>query len=181
MLGLKNERVILFVGNIIWAKGPEILLYAFKLLKKKKNLKLIFVGDGHFLEKLKRKTSELKLDKHVIFTGWVSRKDLMSMYSLSDIVVIPSVFPETFSLVFLEAFSSRKIVIASDIGALSENVADGKTGFLVKPGSVKELAKKLDYVLANPRKLGGMRKCAYETRLKYNPATCLKIYERLYS
>jgi len=182
MLGLKNEKVILFVGNMIWAKGPNILLDAFNLLKKKKNLKLIFAGDGHYLEGSKRRVSELKLDGYVIFTGWVSRKDLMSIYNLSDVVVIPSLFPETFSLIFLEAFSAGKIVIASDIGALSENIKDGKNGFLVKPNDSKELAKKLDYVITNLKKLKPISQRAYEVaKSKYDTKIISKEYEGLYS
>lgn len=181
-LGLGNEKIILFVGSMIEIKGPGILLKAFSLLKEKKNLKLIFVGEGYFLEELKRKASEMKLNKQVIFTGWVSNRDLASAYSLSHIIVIPSLLPETFCLVFLEAINAGKIVIASDIGALSENITDGKNGFLVKPNDVKELSKKLDYVIANFSKLGHIRERAYEEATsKYDPDILLKEYERLYS
>jgi glycosyltransferase involved in cell wall biosynthesis len=179
---IKNERIILFVGNMLEVKGPDVLLNAFKLLKEKGNLKLVFVGHGPFLEELKKITSRLKLGKYVIFTGWIPNEDLKALYDLSDIVVIPSVFPETFSLIFLEAFSSRKVVIASDIGALSYNIVDEKNGFLVKPNDPKELAKKISYVLKNFEKLESIRKRAYnETKSKYNPSTILNEYKRLYS
>jgi glycosyltransferase involved in cell wall biosynthesis len=180
-LGIKNEKIILFVGNMLEVKGPDILLNAFKFLRKKKNLKLIFVGEGPFLEKLKKLSFKLKLDKYVIFTGWISGSTLSSVYSLSHIVTIPSLFPETFSLIFLEAFTAGKIVIASDIGALSENISNGYNGFLVKPNDAKELAKKLTYVISNLRNLGTIRKHAYnDAKLKYDANVCLKEYERLY-
>jgi len=116
-LGIKDEKVILFVGNIIEFKGPEVLLDAFSILKKNlknnkntmksnKNIKLMFVGYGDLLDKLKTKASELKLNGRVVFTDWIPRDDVVSAYNLSDIVVIPSLFPETFSFIFLEAFNA---------------------------------------------------------------------------
>jgi glycosyltransferase involved in cell wall biosynthesis len=180
--GIKNEIVILFVGNLIEAKGPHVLLDAFNLLKRKKNLRLIFVGGGPLLEELKKKASKLKLNEHIVFTGWIPNRDVAAMYNLSDVVVIPSLFPETFSLVFLEAFSAGKLVIASDIGALSENIIDGKNGFLVKPNDAKKFAEKLNYVIINLRKLEPVRKRAYQDAIsKYNPNIFLKEYEGLYS
>jgi len=180
--GIKNEKVILFVGHMIAMKGPQILLDAFNLLKNKKNLKLMFVGYGPLIEELKQKALKLKLDKEIIFTGWIPREDLMSVYNLADVVVIPSIFPETFSLIFLEAFNAKKIVIASNIGALSDNIINGETGFLVKPNDPKELSKNLEFVVTNLRKLEPMKKRVYEeATTKYDPRIFIKEYERLYA
>lgn len=185
---LKDKKIIIFAGNIIKLKGPDTLLNAFaKLLKKKKwmkknNLRLLMIGTGPFVPELKKKVAELGISDYVIFTGWVPRIELMSAYALSDVVVIPSKFAETFSLIFLEAFCMKKLVIASDIGALSYNIEDGKTGFLVKPGNVPQLTEKLDYVLSNMSSLYHIRRKAYDVyRKKYNTRVILKEYERLFS
>ena len=124
---------------------------------------------------------EMKLEEKVVITGWIPREELMSVYDVADVVVIPSLFPETFSLVFLEAFSMKNIVIASDIGALSNNITHGKNGFLVKPGDAGELSERIDYVLKNMKKLESIREQAYKTSQMYKPEKYIKIYERLYS
>jgi glycosyltransferase involved in cell wall biosynthesis len=186
--GLKGKGIIMFAGHMINLKGPDVLLKAFaNLLKnkkwaKRKNLRLLMIGRGPLLPALKRKAARLGIKDRTVFTGWVPRIELMSAYSLSDVVVIPSRFAETFSMIFLEAFSMKKAVIASDIGALSYNIKDGETGFLVKPADANQLTEKLDYVLSNLNSLGPMRRRAYEvSQEKYSSNVILKEYERLFS
>lgn len=178
----KNERIVMFAGSMIGVKGPQILLKAIKHLRSRKGLKFIFCGYGADIPNLKRLSKDLGIQKSVIFTDWVSREDLMAAYEAADIVTIPSIFPETFSLVFLEAFSTGNIVIASDIGALSENIDDGKTGFLVRPNDPEAFAKRLEYVLSNLDKLDPMRRRVKKIwKEKYDPDIFLRKYQRLFS
>ena len=182
-LKIKDQKIILFIGATIEEKGIKILLKSFeKVSKKSGNLKLILAGISYFSNKKDRFKIKPWLEDKVIFTGWINKKDKPNYYYISNIVVIPSIIPETFSLVFLEASLSKKIIIASDSGALSDQIIDSKNGFLVKPNDPKELAEKIEYVFENYDSLSLMRENAFLTaKEKYRPSKIIKEFIELYS
>ena len=65
-------------------------------------------------------------------------------------VVVPSVWPEPFGIVGIEAMAYGKPVIAFDVGGISEWLEDGKTGFIIKLRDEAALAEKLNLLLQNP-------------------------------
>ena len=67
---------------------------------------------------------------------------------LSDIVVMPSITPEPFGRIVLEAQALGKIAIAFDHGGASETIIDGKSGFLAEPVKVESLAEKISMALS---------------------------------
>jgi glycosyltransferase involved in cell wall biosynthesis len=109
--------------------------------------------------------------------GWVSYEKMPSLYEKADICVFPSVWPEPFGRVAVEAMTAGKPVIASRIGGLKDIVVDGKTGFLVKPGDADELAKKIDILLDNPKLRDSMGKNGRERAERfYDWNTIIKKY-----
>ena len=64
-------------------------------------------------------------------------------YYVSDIVISPSVEPEAFGRVAVEAQSMEKLIIASNIGGSNETIVDEKTGFLFESGDTKSLSQKM--------------------------------------
>ena len=69
------------------------------------------------------------------------------IYYISDVVVSPSIEPEAFGRVAVEAQAMQKPIIASDFGGSKETIIDGKTGFLFKNGSSESLAEYLNNVI----------------------------------
>lgn len=182
-LKIKKGKVLIFVGNIIEEKGPQILLEAFEMIKKKySNLKLIFIGTGSATKKLKSMASKMNYKNDVIFAGYVPHEDLSTYYGIADIVVIPSIVPEAFSFVFLESFKNKSLVIASKIGALSENITDGKNGFLVEPNNAKKLAEKIEYVLSkNHNELNLIKQNAFKnSESKFSLKNGIEKHKNLY-
>jgi glycosyltransferase involved in cell wall biosynthesis len=68
---------------------------------------------------------------------------LPALLADADVVVVPSIVPETFSIVAREAFACGLPVIASNIGALPEAIRDGEDGWLFEPGDANQLAELL--------------------------------------
>jgi len=100
-------------------------------------------------EILKNLSKELGLGRNLIIPKNDLKQKLMpALYSLSDIVVIPSV-NEAFGIVALEGMASGKPVIGTTSGALPEIIEHKKTGILVKPKSSTSLFNALDYFLSN--------------------------------
>src|SRR5262249_55432592 len=76
-------------------------------------------------------------------------RDVLALYPLADIVVVPSVVPDALSRVILEAMSAGRAVIATDVGGTPELVIDGKTGLLVERGDPLALARALERLLGD--------------------------------
>jgi glycosyltransferase involved in cell wall biosynthesis len=109
--------------------------------------------------------------------GWLSQEALPQLYEKADICVFPSVWPEPFGRVAVEAMAAGKPVIASRVGGLKDIVVDGKTGFLVKPGDADELAKKINILLDNPKLRDSMGKNGRERAERfYDWNTIIKKY-----
>jgi len=112
------------------------------------DIKLVLVGEGPESENLKKQACKLGLADHVIFTGRLSREDLIRAYSGADLFVFGSV-TETQGLVIGEAKAAGLPVLAVDAFGVSNMVSNGEDGFLV-PNNEQIFASKLLYVITNP-------------------------------
>ena len=142
-LNAGNKFVLLFVANIIPVKGGDVLIKA--LADVPDDVQLWVVGDGTDLARLKHLTSELGLERKVIFLG---NQNYVEPYMQgADCFICPSLWGEATGLVNLEAQASGLPVIASEIGGIPEFVLDEQTGLLFPPGDSQELAKKINRLL----------------------------------
>lgn len=151
----KGVRRFIFVGTLIPNKGADVLIRAFKRLDSKTISLSIYgredVAPSHYLALLRDLANG---DERIAFKGTFNQDQRSEVYQNSDVVVIPSRFPETFSIVAHEGLAYGKPVIATDIGALPEVVIDGKNGLLVPPGDDQALYSILKGVVDNPALLG---------------------------
>jgi glycosyltransferase involved in cell wall biosynthesis len=94
-------------------------------------------------------------------------RDMPAAFMAADIVVAPSIEPEAFGRAAVEAQAMGRTLIASDLGAQSETVADGVTGFLFPPGDADKLANLIMKALAlSPEQREDMRTKARARVLK---------------
>ncbi|WP_010676936.1 glycosyltransferase [Bacillus timonensis] len=151
IIGKPNgEQMILFVGNLIEAKGVKELIQAFEQVKEvKPNASLHLIGrvaSESFYNQVQQMVAENGL-ADVFFHGPMSQKDVANWMAASDVFVLPS-YNEGFGLVALEAMSCHTPVVASDVGGLSFLLADG-AGILIKPKDSGSLYDGLMEVLEN--------------------------------
>jgi glycosyltransferase involved in cell wall biosynthesis len=147
-----NTRVILFVGALDRAhyfKGVDRLLEAVSTIKDHEPW-LLIVGDGDLKEQFQALASELGIADRTVFPGSVSHHGLPSYYAAADILALPSSQVESFGLVLIEAMACGKPVVASSLPGVRSVVTDGKDGLLVQPGSVADLAEKVQRLLHDP-------------------------------
>ena len=148
-IGLKNEKVIGFVGRIAWEKG---LNFAIEAVAKLDKVKLVLVGpykdlvgDDSF-KKLKK-----LIDKHsdkVILYGPLEHKKLVNFYKICDCLLLPSTNNlETFGIVQAEAMISDCPVVASNLPGVRMPVKMTDLGEIARIGDSKDLAKKIKKVL----------------------------------
>ena len=102
-------------------------------------------GRKVYKKKLINLVQRYRLSKKVVFADHC--KDMPIAYSLADSVVSPSIKPESFGRVAVEAQAMGKPIIASNIGGSKETILNKKTGFLYKFDDPRELAKSLNTVI----------------------------------
>jgi glycosyltransferase involved in cell wall biosynthesis len=140
-----NDAVIGIVSKLWEGKGHEVLIRAFKEIKREiKEARLVIVGEGPLDSMLHEITDTLGLTDSVLFTGF--QMDVAGIISSFDVAVLPSFF-EGMGRVLLEAMAMEKPVVASRVGGIPDLVKDGINGFLITPGDVKGLAEALKKLL----------------------------------
>lgn len=146
---LTDKKLVIYVGRIDKEKGIDYLIRAAQNI----SAEVYILGSGDYKKDLERLAKELKLS-NVYFAGYFSKDylhELREFYRRADVVVVPSTVKEAFGLVILEAMACSTPVVASRIGGIPNIVKDGKTGFLVRPRSPKEIAEKVNIILGNPK------------------------------
>ncbi len=124
---------------------------ALKLLTQDfKDLRLEIFGKGHEEYRIKKFISNARLEKNVLFQGFVPHRNLMAEIKKSDVVVVPSLF-EAQPMVALEAMACKKPVVAFDVSFAREIIEDGHNGLLARVGDVKDLADRIRLLLSDKK------------------------------
>ena len=137
-LPLPGAPRLAVVGRLIPIKGHDVLLRALAVARHDiPGVTLEVAGDGTLEADLRTTVTELGLDDVVTFLGRVDR--IREVFERAEVVVVPSL-GEGFGMVALEAMERGRPVIASAVGGLPEIVQDGRSGLLVQPSDVGQLA-----------------------------------------
>ena len=153
--GLQGKKVLLTVARLVPRKGHKVVLQALpKVLREIPNLKYLIAGEGPEKDNLQKLVAELGLQEVVVFVGDVPHDEICDFYSLCDVFIMVNRLEaggdvESFGMVFTEANALGKPVVGGKSGGAAEAVLDGKTGFLVDPGSAEEVASRLLLLLNN--------------------------------
>ena len=151
---LKNidSTILAFPARITRLKGHLFFLEAINLIKDL-NFIALFIGSfeekSSYSKEVKAKINNLQIENKIKFVG--NCNDMPSALMLSDIVLAPSILPEAFGRVAIEAGAMEKPIIATKHGGSLETILEGKTGLLVEPNNTKEFAKALKKLILNKK------------------------------
>lgn len=140
----EHEIIVTMIGRINHWKGQDYFLKIASLIcQKNKNVKFIMVGDSyqgneHLVKELEQTIMTLNLESKVINLGY--RNDINHILLSTDIFISPSILPDPFPTVILEAMASAKPIAATQHGGAKEMVLDGVTGFHIPVNSADEAA-----------------------------------------
>lgn len=135
---------IVFLGRLVSTKGVHVLLKAAQLLDDL-DFRLDIIGDGPERKRLEDEVRLRSLKGRVIFRGYLPAAEVENVVADARAVVMPSLAGEVFGLVALENMLRKKVLIVSEIGALTEVV--GNTGLAFPTGNAEALAACLRQVL----------------------------------
>lgn len=162
---------VLFCGDIREDKGVHTLLRAYAGLDGAPPL--VLLGRRH--------VDGLERHRNVLVVGPWPHELAVAAMRRCQFAVVPSVWPEPFGMVALEAMASSKPVIASAIGGLQDIVVDGDTGFLVAPGDAGQLRDTLQRLLSDDglrQRLGA--NAAARVRTTFSADAVVPHYEAAY-
>jgi glycosyltransferase involved in cell wall biosynthesis len=141
--------VIVMPGRLTRWKGQLVFVEALGQLENQ-TFTAVLAGDAQsrddYVDELRALIDRLGLDQKVRIPGHCS--DMPAAYLAADVVVAPSIEPEAFGRVAVEAQAMQRPLVASALGAQTETIVDGVTGFLVPPSDAPKLAAAVARALA---------------------------------
>ena len=186
---LKEGRPVIVLPNRLtrW-KGQLLFIEALAKIPGR-NFEVVMIGDAQerdaYVDELLAAVDRLNLSQIVRIPGHC--RDMPAAMMVADVIVAPSIEPEAFGRVAVEAQAMGRPVVASRLGAQTETIADGVTGFLFPSGDADALAKCIEQALAmTPEQRKAMAAAARERVLKSYTvdamcAATLKVYDDLIS
>jgi glycosyltransferase involved in cell wall biosynthesis len=169
-------------------KGGHIFLQALPqiLAALDRPLRVTFAGDGRERAKLEKQATRLRSahsNLDIEFTSWLGRNEIESLLAHSDLLVMPSLWPEPFGLVGPEAGLRGVPVAAFAVGGVTDWLQDGVNGALAPgdPPTAGGLAEAVIHCLRDPAKHARMRRNAVAIARQFNVqehlTSLLKVFE----
>jgi glycogen(starch) synthase len=177
---LPEERIVLFVGRLVYEKGAHVLINAAPKVLEKTDAKFVIVGSGYMKEQLSNIVRSMGLTHKVLFTGFLDDETLLRLQKCADVSVVPSLF-EPFGIVALEAMAAKSPVVVADTGGLAEIVEHDTTGVKVYPNNPDSLAWGITKILLDENYRNLIRENAYKkVREKYDWDKIAQQTKRIY-
>lgn len=162
---LPEEKLVLYVGRLVYEKGIHVFVNAVPKVLGKVDAKFVVVGNGYMRDPLSNLVKSMGLAHKVVFTGFVDDETLKNLQRCADVSVVPSLF-EPFGIVALEAMAAKSPVVVSDTGGLSEIVEHDVDGVKVYPENPDSLAWGITKVLLDEKYANWIRNNAYKKVLE---------------
>lgn len=139
-LGLSGGPLVLFVGKLSPGKGSADLVAASRrVLEEFPNTRFAFAGEGEIGDAA----------PHLYALGALPNRDVLALYPLADVVVVPSIVPDALSRVIIEAMAAGRAVVATRVGGTPELIVHEKTGLLVERADPAGLSQALRRLLGD--------------------------------
>lgn len=152
----ENDFVILYTGRIMKEKGVKELILAFNNLRKKyENIKLLIVGSSFFNNaKISNYQKELMtlcndFKNDIIFTGYVDHNEIVNVYKISDIQVVPSLWEEPLATTVIEGMASKTPLIVNNVGGIPEMVDKNSALFCESESIISDIEKNVEKLINN--------------------------------
>lgn len=176
MLGIDDGHVMIFMSaRFSAAKDQSTVVKSFPFLLNNRKIHIVFAGDGPLLENVKLLAEQMGISANIHFLGF--RNDIPEIIKASDICVLSSKW-EGFGLVAVEYMAAGKPVIASNVDGLNDVVRGA--GMLFEQGNEKELAEKINLLIADDSLYNQMSKNCMKRSELYDLSHMISSYFSLY-
>ncbi len=179
---IKEPGLIIHTGRLKRYKSVDHLLWATQMLAgKRKDFKVVIIGDGDDLPRLKDLAKKLAIDDYVTFTGYISEQEKLNYYQKATVLVENSI-KEGWGMIVIEANACGTPVVAARSPGLRDAVLDHETGYLYDYGNIEQLAQKIELLLDDMNRNKPMAEAGIQwaNKFSWNNAAneMIKIIER---
>jgi len=150
--GHETRRRVVFAGRLVRPKGIDVLIEA----AAEVDAEFVICGDGRREAKLRALARRLGVERRVRFAGWMDAEQLAEEFANASLVVVPSLWPEPFGIVGIEALAAGRPAVGSATGGIVDWLKDGVCGTTVPPGDARALARALAELLDDPERQRAM-------------------------
>jgi len=163
----ENDILVFAIGRLVAKKGFEYLIKAAPMvIAEVPNIRFLIAGSGDLEENLKKLTSECEVADYFLFPGKLPRERVPAFMNAADIIAVPSIHDAEGNVdglpnVVMEALSSKKAVVASEIGGIPSVISNEENGILIPEKDEKALAQAIIKLARSPKL---RRKLAEEAR-----------------
>ncbi len=171
----RKANQILFLGAFIQRKGIYDLIKAVSKLPDDCHLHICGAGENEEVQQL---TDQLAMNTSITNHGWVNAEQKTQLLSECSVFILPS-YNEGLPMVIIEAMACEIPIISTPVGGIPEVIIEGETGYLVEPGDIDAITKKLNYVLTCDSQVTSKAKEYYSVH--FSSKTVLPKWEYLYS
>lgn len=170
---IKNtDKVCMYVGRINDDKGINLIMKASEHFEKNKNIFFFLIGENE-MDTLKF-FNMINNKKNIIYLS--HQNNIHHLLNIADIVTLPSL-REGFGISIIEAASTEKVVLISNIDGLKDTTINNQTGLYFNPNDQKDFIKKLSFLFKNQDLVKKMGKNARKNVLKkYKKENVINLY-----
>jgi phosphatidyl-myo-inositol dimannoside synthase len=164
--GLQEKKIVLFVGRLAPRKGVKEFVEKslVHIVQKMPGVHFLIVGDNpkdslthrdDMRSQIERAISACQLEEHVQWLGALSDDELVKVYNLCDVLVLPILKMkddvEGFGIVALEAAAAAKPVVATSVGGVPDAVEDGKSGIVIDSDDYESMSQSIVTLLKDEK------------------------------
>lgn len=174
ILGIKDKKIISSIGLINLHKGIDLIINALpRIISKNKEVIYYIIGRVHpkkeaevniYLNKINTKIKNLGIEKNVKrINRYLTEEELIQYFQATDVYLTPYNVPEQVSSGTLAyAFACGRCVVSTPYIYAKELIGNNERGLLVNYNDSRDIAKKVNYILANPKKQQDIENKAYK-------------------
>ena len=145
----RQAKRVLFLGNLIPAKGVYDLVHAFaNIVADFPDAQLRMGGTGE-AEQLQALINERQVSANITLLGWIGGAEKQQEIATADTFCLPS-YHEQMPMSLLEAMSAHQTVIASNVGGIPDIIQHGHNGLLIDAGDIAQLEQALRDLFSQP-------------------------------
>ena len=146
----ERENLVGYIGRLSEEKGVLNFVKSIpKVLEKENEIKFLMGGDGQLRDKIERYLEGENLTDKVKLPGWIPREEFLTYLNELKLFVLPS-YTEGLPHTILEAMACGTLVLATSVGAISDVIKDGETGFIMENNSPECIAENVIRALEHP-------------------------------
>lgn len=140
-----SEKVVITISRLVEKNGVEDLIKSISYLPK--DFKIVIVGDGHLMARLRNLVSDLRSEARVIFTGSIPHENLHEYLNMADVFARPA-HSEGLGTVFIEAMASGLPIIGTAVGGIPDILIEGDNGLFCATEDPRDIADKIQRIFS---------------------------------